>query len=112
MQLGEWQDKFAAIGVNVAGMTYDDASIRAAFSAENGLRFPLLQDVDAEIVDALGIRNVDYGSDHRFYGIPYPGIVFVNADGVVLRKFAEPGYRARPEFSAVFAGVSSAVEPN
>ena len=109
MQLAEWRDRFAVLGVKLAGMTYDAQSVRADFAADNALGYPLLQDNDAEFVNALGVRNVDYGPEHRFYGIPYPGILFVSPDGVVLRKFAEPGYRARPAFEDVHAGVAAAV---
>lgn len=109
MQLAEWQDKFAGLGVQVAGMTYDSQAILSSFVNEAGLSYPLLRDNNSEHINAFGIRNIDYEADSRFYGIPYPGMVLISPDGEVLAKYAEPGYRARPEFSAVYASVTSLV---
>lgn len=109
MQLADWQERFAALGVNVAGMTYDEAAKTADFIAQEGLGYPILQDEDAQHVNAFGIRNVDYEPDSRFYGIPYPGILFIAPDGTVRGKYAEPGYRSRPEFEAVLASVAGLV---
>jgi peroxiredoxin len=110
VQLIDWQEKFEGLGVNVAGMTYDSQEILADFVNSAGLGFPLLRDVDSEHVNAFGIRNIDYEPDSRFYGIPYPGIVLISREGQVLAKFAEPGYRARPEFSDVYDRVAQSVE--
>ena len=109
MQLGEWQDRFAKLGVNVAGMTYDSQEILADFADTATLSFPLLHDENSEHMNAFGIRDVDYEPDSRFYGIPYPGMVLISPQGEVLEKFAVPGYRARPEFAEVYAEVSQRV---
>ena len=109
MQLAEWQDKFEGLGVKVAGMTYDTQEKLSDFVGSAELKYPLLRDVDSAHINAFGIRNVDYEPDSRFYGIPYPGIVLINPQGKVLAKFAEPGYRARPEFSDVYSQVTQAV---
>ncbi len=86
-------------------MTYDSQEIRAAFLAEQDLEFPILQDIDAQHVNSLGIRNLEYEPGSKNYGIPYPGIVFVSASGEVLAKFAQPGYRERPDFAEVLKSV-------
>ncbi len=110
MQLEEWRDEFAAIGVNVAGMTYDSQEVLAGFHAEEQLGYPLLRDVDAQHVNALGIRNEDYEEGHQAYGIPHPGILFIGADGVVKAKYAVPGYRRRPPFEALLEHVKSTLQ--
>ena len=109
MQLAEWQDRFEELGVKVAGMTYDSQKTLADFVTSAGLEYPLLGDVESEHMNAFGIRNIEYEPDSNFYGIPYPGIVLISPEGQVLAKFAEPGYRARPEFTDVFEQVSQAV---
>ena len=91
-------------------MTYDSREILAAFHAEAELGYPLLRDVDARHVNALGIRNEDYELGHRAYGIPHPGILFVDREGKILAKFAVPGYRRRPPFDALFDYVGGLVE--
>ena len=109
MQLAEWTDRFAELGVNVAGMTYDSQEILATFHQDNGLPYPLLQDVERKHVDAYGVRNTDYGPGHGGYGVPHPGIVYVDANGIVRAKFAVAGYRGRPPFDDVYAAVSTLV---
>ena len=109
MQLAEWQDKFEAAGIKLAGMTYDSQEILAGFVANEALRYPILRDENAHHVNAYGIRNVDYGTDHNFYGIPYPGMVLINPAGKVIGKYAEPGYRKRPPLDEVLASARAAV---
>ena len=105
VQLADWQEKFAAIGVNVAGMTYDDVSVLADFHDRHDLGYPLLQDVDVKHVNAYGIRNQRYEPGDGGYGIPEPGILFISPDGVILLKFAVPGYRQRPPLAEVLAAI-------
>ena len=105
VQLAEWQEKFAEIGVNLAGMTYDSRDILKAFHDGQGLEYPLLQDVDAQHVIAYGVLNEDYQPGDRGYGIPHPGILFIQPDGTVALKFAVPGYRGRPPLAEVYEAI-------
>ena len=109
MQLEQWRDQFAALGVNVAGMTYDDLEVLSEFHTEQQLGYPLLRDEQAKHVNALGIRNLDYEEGHRAYGIPLPGILFIGPDGTIKAKYAVPGYRSRPPFKAVYGDVEALV---
>lgn len=109
VQLEEWRERFAQLGVNVAGMTYDARAKLAEFHGKQALGYPLLRDENARHVNALGVRNLDYEEGHPQYGIPYPGILFIGADGTIKAKFAVPGYRARPPFDAVYEAVRTAV---
>jgi peroxiredoxin len=105
VKLSDIQDKFQAIGVNVGGMTYDEADVIQQFHAEWGLAYPLLRDVDGQHVDAWGIRNEEYGPGTFAYGIPHPGVVLLSPDGEILAKWAEAGYRSRADWKAVFSDV-------
>jgi peroxiredoxin len=107
VQLAQWQEKFAELGVNVAAMTYDSQDILAGFHSSENLNYPLLQDQEAKHVLALGILNEDYAPGHRAYGIPHPGIIFIGADGTVKAKYAVPGYRRRPPFDMLYADVEA-----
>ena len=86
-------------------MTYDDREILADFQSEQNLGYPLLQDVDAVHVKAYGVLNPDYEPGNRGYGIPLPGILYINREGTVVGKFAVPGYRQRPPLEAVYAAI-------
>ena len=105
VQLAQWQDDFAALGVNVAAMTYDKREILAAFHADQSLNYPLLQDEEARHVDAYGVRNEDFAPGEGGYGVPHPGVLYIGADGTVLLKSAVPGYRQRPPFEELVASI-------
>ena len=92
-------------------MTYDDRSVLAAFHESENLGYPLLQDENTTHVDAYGVKNSEYEPGHMGYGIPYPGILYVRPDGVVILKFAVPGYRQRPPLEKVFEAVSAEIDP-
>ena len=91
-------------------MTYDELEILTTFHAEQALQYPLLRDENAQYVNALGIRNMDYTEGHRAYGIPHPGILFIGSDGAIRAKYAVPGYRRRPPFDALYADIEALVE--
>jgi peroxiredoxin len=93
--------EFQAMGINVASMTYDPVATLAAAAEEHGVEFPLLFDENVKHVNAMGLRNMQYEPGQRAYGIPYPGIFLIDAQGVIRAKFAEEDYKLRPEFSLV-----------
>ena len=107
MQLAGWTQAFAEIDLGVAAMTYDPLEILAGFHAEHALGYPLLHDQDAVHVTAFGVLNTDYGPDEDNYGIPYPGIVWIGADGRVRGTWAVPGYRTRPPFEEVMGDIQA-----
>jgi len=111
VQLAQWQDAFADLGVAVAGMTYDDRQLLADFHARFELGYPLLQDEDATHVTAYGVRNEQYEPGDSGYGVPHPGVLFIAPDGEIRAKFAVPGYRARPRFEAIHGHLEMLLAP-
>lgn len=93
--------EFHAMGINVATMTYDPVATLAEAAEEHGVEFPLLFDENVKHVNAMGLLNTQYEPGQRAYGIPYPGIFLIDAQGVIRAKFAEEDYKLRPEFSLV-----------
>ena len=61
MKLNEVNGQFEALGIGVAGMTYDDTDLIQQFHDQWGLEFPLLRDVDRQHVEAWEILNEEYG---------------------------------------------------
>lgn len=96
--------------MNVAAMTYDAESILADFHAEQNLGYPLLRDDDVKHVNALGIRNEEYGPGHMGYGIPHPGVLYIKSDGTIAAKYAVPGYRSRPPFEEIYGQISAGID--
>ena len=101
MQLIEITDQFEAMGISLVAMTYDSVEMLKSVEEDMGVEFAMLRDEDIKHVNALGILNTDYAPDHRAYGVPHPGIFLIDTDGVIQAKFAEEGYRTRPDFANV-----------
>ena len=107
MQLIEIADQFENMGLNIVAMTYDSVETLKEVQWDQGIEFTLLNDEDITHVGALGIQNVtDYEEGDRAWGVPHPGIFLVNPDGVIRFKFAEEGYRIRPDFADVLAAAA------
>ena len=88
-------------------MSYDDVEPIAAFAEDRDIGYTLLSDKGAKHVNALGIRNEDYAEGHSAYGIPHPGIFYVDAEGVIALKRAVPGYRDRPPLDELHGAVQA-----
>lgn len=100
-RLVEREAEFAALGFKVAAMTYDPVATLKQAEEEYGATFPLLHDAGNTHVKAMGILNTQYSPGERAYGIPYPGIFVLDAQGVIRAKLAEEDYKLRPDFSLV-----------
>ncbi|TXS95451.1 peroxiredoxin family protein [Parahaliea maris] len=103
IQLQEHKADFDAAGIGLVGITYDAPEIQQAFAAERGITIPLLSDVDALSFKTLGILNAEYqpGDDH--YGIPYPGMIVINPEGVVAGKLFIEAYSSRVDSRAALS---------
>lgn len=108
--MGAWVKQFNALGIGVVGMTYDDLSILKSFSERNVLPYPLVRDVDVRHVKAFDILNEDYAPGHKGYGIPHPGIMYLDAQGVIRAKFADQGYKSRPALKEVYARLKAQIK--
>jgi peroxiredoxin len=101
------QEQFAALGFTLAAMTYDPVATLKEAEEEHGTSMPLLSDEDTRHVTAMGILNTQYSPGERAYGIPYPGIFVIDAQGVIRAKLAEKDYKVRPDVSLVLETVSA-----
>lgn len=75
------------------------------FAAKYGINYPLLADEGSAVIRALGLYNqhlaeqaLFYGREARpdQYGVPYPGIFHLDAQGIIVDKQFEQSYRVRP----------------
>ena len=107
MQLTETSKQFEDLGFTVATITYDSVALLKRVAEDEGIDFPLLHDEAVRVVDAFGIRNLDYEPGHRAYGISYPGILIIDADGIIRGKFAEEDYRDRPAIELVLEAMKT-----
>lgn len=110
MQLQGQIEAFQAAGFGVVALTYDAPELQQAFIARSGFSAPLLSDIDAASVTALGILNADYAPGDRNHGLPYPGVFVIGPDGTVAGKLFIDGYETRVDAAAVLAFARAAVQ--
>jgi peroxiredoxin len=101
VQLQEQLGGFESAGIAVVAMTYDAPELQQAFIDEQGISYPMLSDIDASSVKALGILNTKYQPGDNAYGIPYPGIFVVAPDMTIVGKIFVEGYSTRVDAAAV-----------
>ncbi len=82
-------------------ITYDPTEIQQAYVEWQGLEFPMLSDVDSEVIKCYGILNETVAPDSRVYGIPHPGTFILDLDGRVVDRFFEQGYQQRNTVSSI-----------
>ncbi len=65
-----------------------------SFADRQHITYPLLSDPDSKIIRSYGILN-ETTTGTPVYGIPYPGVYIINAQGRVLSKYFEDDYKDR-----------------
>ncbi|MEM8563874.1 MAG: redoxin domain-containing protein [Pseudomonadota bacterium] len=95
LQLQNHLEDFEDAGIGLLAITYDRPGVQEAFSAEFGITIPLASDINALSFKTLGILNPDYGPDEIEYGIPYPGMIVVDPQGIVAGKLFLESYDTR-----------------
>lgn len=66
-----------------------------AFSERQAIKFPLLSDPHSRIIAEYGILNRSVEKTSPVWGVPYPGIYVLDAQGKVIAKYFEDDYRQR-----------------
>lgn len=101
MELSENIDQFEALGLRVYALTYDPQAASHEFTVRQDIRVPIMSDPDSAIIESFGLLNDKIPENTRYYGVPYPGIFFVSADGKIAAKQAEQDYKERPPLQLV-----------
>ncbi len=93
--------QFEALGLAVVSVSVDPVAEIAGFHREQKIGYTMLADPDGAVVQTLGIRDPSYGPDSEVFGVPQPIVFVLDRQRVVRAKFAEPGYRNRPDLDRV-----------
>ena len=101
MQLQGHVTRFQAAGIGVAALTYDAPDLQRKFIEKFSITYPVLSDVDATSIEALGILDAEYTPGDASYGIPYPGVFVVSPNGAIVGKIFVEGYATRVEAEGV-----------
>jgi peroxiredoxin len=95
IQLNAHKAAFDDAGIAVVGITYDSPALLDQFAAQHTITIPLLSDIDVMTFKTLGIVNAEYAAGDDAYGIPYPGMIVINTEGIVVGKLFLEGYSTR-----------------
>ena len=109
IQLQENKAGFDAAGIGVVAITYDDPALQQAFIDKFGITIPVLSDVNALTFKTLGILNEDYEAGDFRYGIPHPGMIVVDPQGIVVGKQFLEAYSTRVDSRAALAFARAAL---
>ncbi len=103
IQLQQQRPGFEAAGIGLVAMTYDAPQLQQAFIDRHGITIALLSDTDGLSFKTLGILNEQYRRGDSEYGIPHPGMIVVDPQGVVAGKLFLEDYSVRVDAAAALA---------
>ncbi len=91
--------KIEDAGVRVAGVSYDSVEVLKGFADKQKITFPLLSDPDSKTIAAYALRNKETAGKKfgkvDLDGVPYPGTLLIDKEGVVRAKLFVDGYKDR-----------------
>ena len=88
--------QFEAAGVKLYAVSYDDTEALRAFTEGQSIPYPLLSDIDSEVIRRYGILNDQVKpGDAMLYGIPYPGAFVCDEGGLIIARFFHDSYKKR-----------------
>lgn len=85
-------------------MSYDTVEVLHNFAEKHGITYTLLSDEGSKVIRALGLLNEQVYEQHaaygipkqdRHWGVPYPGVFLLDAQGYVTQKRFQQSYRER-----------------
>jgi len=88
-------DRITQAGLGLAAISYDSPEVLKAFSERQGITFTLLSDPQSRIITEYGILNQSVEKSSMVWGVPYPGIYVLDANGKVVAKYFEDDYKQR-----------------
>jgi peroxiredoxin len=109
IQLQETKAAFDAAGIGMVAITYDDPALLRVFVDQHRISIPVLSDVNALTFKTLGILNEDYRPGDSNYGIPHPGMIVVDPNGIVVGKLFVQDYAQRVDSVAALEFAKSAL---
>ena len=103
IQLQEHKAGFDQAGIGMVAITYDDPVLQQVFVDKFGIQYPILHDVDTMTFKTLGILNEEYAPGDSAYGIPHPGMIVIDRNGIIVGKQFLEAYSVRVDSAAALA---------
>ena len=77
-------------------MSYDDQPTLKEFAEKQEIPYPLLSDIDSEVIRDYQILNTEVSRDDAMlFGIPFPGVFVTDESGRITAKFFHDTYKKR-----------------
>ena len=109
IQLQEHKAGFDQAGIGMVAVTYDEPALQQVFVDKFGIQYPILHDVDTMTFKTLGILNEKYAPGDSAYGIPHPGMIVIDRNGIIVGKQFLEAYSVRVDSAAALAYASEAL---
>lgn len=85
--------------------------VLADFSRRRGITFPLLSDQGSVTIKAYGLLNTTVAPTNQVqYGIPFPGLFFLDRNAIVTSRVFETAYQERDTISSVMIRLGTKLE--
>ena len=102
--------KLEAAKIQVVAISYDSTEVLKAFAEKQNITYPLLSDADSKTIVAYALKNPEtvgkkYGKID-LDGVPYPGTILVDQEGVVRAKLFVDGYKERHSVAQLLKAVA------
>ena len=96
--------------MRLAAVSYDDVDVLNKFGKSQKIRYALLSDAGSKTIDAFGIRNKE-AKGSRIDGVPHPGTILIDKEGIVRAKLFYDGYRKRHLAKDIVKAVAELPKP-
>lgn len=107
IKLERRRKSFAAMGINLVSVTRDKQAAIAKFAKARRINFPLLADNNMQLIKAFGVLNQEYPPEHSAYGVPHPGMFYVDKTGYVRAKYFSKGYVSGPDIEKIMNDIKT-----
>ncbi len=82
-------------GIKIVGISYDSVEVLKAFADKEKITFPLLSDPESKTIAAYSLKNKEAEGKGKSDGVPYPGTIIVDSEGVIQSKLFVEGFLLR-----------------
>jgi peroxiredoxin len=86
IQLQEYEVYYRMYGIALVAITYDPPDAQQSFIEQHTISIPVLSDEQSMSFRMLGILNEDDRPADSKHGLPYPGMIIINRENVVVGK--------------------------
>ncbi len=109
VEINEWNSKLNELGYKVAAISYDSTETLSKFSKKRDLQYPLLADQNQQTMKDLNVLNDEQEPGDEHYGIPFPGVMVIDAEGKLTYKYFYKGYRKRVKIKQLYKQLQDAI---